>query len=119
MTNYTKNEKCAIILALTHIGAIQDDRKYARTSVMLRFQDMLGIDNFELIEYSNTKSSECFPTLKAMSNEKKKHFVMMMLGLIYEDGKVVDSETKALTTLCMACDIPIDLVKEVMTEFSK
>ena len=84
MVNYTKDEKCAIVLALTHIGAIQDERKYARTSIMLRFQEMLGIDNFELIEYSNTKSSKCFPTLKAMSNEKKKHFVLMRLGLIYD-----------------------------------
>ena len=116
MADFTHNEKCAMIVALTQIGAIQDSRKEARTRIMLRFQDMLGIDMFDLMEYSNTKVKEMGPTLSSLSNDKKKQFVRMMLALILEDGKMVPAEQQALTTLLTAFQIPINLAKDIMEE---
>lgn len=83
---------------------------------MLRFQDMLGIDMFDMMEYSNTKVKEMGPTLSSMSNEKKKQFVRMMLALILEDGKMVPAEQQALVTLLTAFQIPVNLAKEIMEE---
>lgn len=111
---FTHDEKCAMIIAITHLGAIDDSRKEARTRIMLRYQDMLGIDNFEMFEYSNSKQDEILPTLQAMSNEKKKCYVQMMLALMIEDGQIVESERKAFMTLIAACRIPDNVVKEAM-----
>ena len=114
--NFTKDEKNAMIIAISQIGTIDDNRKYARTSIMLRFQDMLGIDNFEMIEYSNTKVDRMIPTLQAMSNEKKKFYVKMMLALMLEDGQLVDSERSAFETLVRVCQIPLNIVESALEE---
>lgn len=116
MMNFTKDEKNAMIIAISQIGTIDDNRKYARTSIMLRFQDMLGIDNFEMIEYSNTKVDRMIPTLQAMSNEKKKFYVKMMLALMLEDGQLVDSERSAFETLVRVCQIPLNIVESALEE---
>ena len=117
--NFTKDEKCAMIIAITKIGAIDDVRKNARTSIMLRYQDMLGVDNFDMIEYSNTKISNVVPTLQAMSNEKKKFYVKMMLALMLEDGQIVDSERLAFETLVAACQIPLNVLESAIEEINK
>lgn len=116
MMNFTKDEKCAMIIAITKIGAIDDTRKLARTSIMLRYQDMLGIDNFEMYEYSNTQITNLIPTLQAMSNEKKKFYVKMMLALMLEDGQIVDSERLAFETLVAACQIPLNVLESAIAE---
>ena len=116
MAIFSHEEKCAMIIALTQIGTIDDSRKEARTRIMLRFQDMLSIDMFDTIEYSNVKSNEVCSTIAAMSVEKKKQFVRMMLALILEDGKMVPTEQDAFSTLIVACQIPFDIVKGVMEE---
>lgn len=113
---FTHDEKCAMIIAITHIGAIDDSRKEARTRIMLRYQDMLGIDNFEMFEYSNSKKDEIFPTLQAMSIEKKKLFVQMMFQLMYEDRQIVDSELQAFVRLLRTCSIPDNVAKEAIQE---
>lgn len=116
MTNFTHDEKCAMIIAISHIGTIDDSRKEARTRIMLRYQDMLGIDNFEMWEYANSKKDEIFPTLQTMSIEKKKLFVQMMFQLMYEDRQIVDSELQAFVRLIKTCNIPDDIAKEAIQE---
>ena len=116
MSNFIKDEKCAMIMGLATIGAIDDNRKYDRTKIMMRYQDMLGVDTFDFLEYSNTNSANFIPTLQAMSLEKKKIYVKMMLALMIEDGQIVDSEKVAFENLVIAAQIPFDIVKEALEE---
>lgn len=116
MISFTNEEKCAMLVAITQIGSIQDSRKDARTVIMMRYQDMLGIGTFEMMEYTNTKLDNIMPTLQAMSSEKKKYYVQMMIALMIEDGQIVESERKAFMTLISACRIPENVVKEAMEE---
>ncbi len=105
-----------MLVAITQIGSIQDSRKDARTVIMMRYQDMLGIGTFEMMEYTNTKLDNIMPTLQAMSSEKKKYYVQMMIALMIEYGQIVESERKAFMTLISACRIPENVVKEAMEE---
>ncbi len=116
MDSFTKDEKCAMIVTLTHIACCNNSRSNERTAIMLRYQNMIGIDNFDMLEYSNTKIKDAIPTLQAMSNEKKKYYVQMMLGLIMGNGQINDDERKGFISLVSACRIPNDVVKVAIEE---
>ena len=114
MIYFSKDEKCAMIIGLTHICCSNESKGIARSTVMLRYQDMLGIDHFDTIEYSNTKNDQVLPTLKGMSNEKKKFYVQMMLALLLEGGQIDQHEFDSFFNLCGACDVPEHIVTEVI-----
>lgn len=114
MIYFSKDEKCAMIIGLTHICCSNESKGIARSTVMLRYQDMLGIDHFDTLEFSNTKNDQVLPTLKGMSNEKKKFYVQMMLALLLEGGKIDNKEFESFLLLCVSCEVPNYIVKEVI-----
>ena len=116
MPYFTKDEKKAMIVLITQIGSIQDSRNEARTKIMMRYQDMLDVDTFEMMEYTKSEINNALPTIQAMSDDKKKFYVRMMLALMIEDGRIVESEEQAFLTLVTACRIPNKLIKEAMKE---
>lgn len=116
MPYFTKDKKKAMMVLITQIGSIQDSRNEARTKIMMRYQDMLDVDTFEMMEYTKSEINNALPTIQAMSDDKKKFYVRMMLALMIEDGRIVESEEQAFLTLVTACRIPNKLIKEAMKE---
>ena len=116
MPYFTKDEKKAMMVLITQIGSIQDSRNEARTKIMMRYQDMLDVDTFEMMEYTKQEINNALPTIQPMSDDKKKFYVRMMLALMIEDGRIVESEEQAFLTLVTACRIPNKLIKEAMKE---
>ena len=116
MPYFTNDEKKAMMVLITQIGSIQDSRNEARTKIMMRYQDMLDVDTFEMMEYTKSEINNALPTIQAMSDDKKKFYVRMMLALMIEDGRIVESEEQAFLTLVTACRIPNKLIKEAMKE---
>ena len=116
MPYFTKDEKKAMMVLITQIGSIQDSRNEARTKIMMRYQDMLDVDTFEMMEYTKSEINNALPTIQAMSDDQKKFYVRMMLALMIEDGRIVESEEQAFLTLVTACRIPNKLIKEAMKE---
>ena len=116
MPYFTKDEKKAMMVLITQIGSIQDSRNEARTKIMMRYQDMLDVDTFEMMEYTKSEINNALPTIQAMSDDKKKFYVRMMLALMIEAGRIVESEEQAFLTLVTACRIPNKLIKEAMKE---
>ena len=72
MPYFTKDEKKAMMVLITQIGSIQDSRNEARTKIMMRYQDMLDVDTFEMMEYTKSEINNALPTIQAMSDDKKK-----------------------------------------------
>lgn len=114
---FSKDEKCAMLLACSQLGAIQDERMEQRTILMMAFHRILGVSIEEFVNYSLVHMNDFVNILQKMDDYKKMKFTTLILALAFEDGKMTNEERDKMTSLFYACQISDSVMKMGMEEY--